>query len=90
LECRFRRGEIDDDLASIKERRKIVGDRNPCVTAARSLPSVVAQRAMAFPFDCTGQRQDGRIFNQRNHPTAHATSGPCNDDVDHPNPYASR
>ena len=90
VQGRFRSGEIDDHLASVKERRKIVGNRKARMATARCLPRVVAQCVMALPFDRTGQRQDGGVFNQRNQATAHATGSPGNNDVDHPKPYPSR
>ena len=58
----FRSGEIDDHFASVEERREIVGDWNPCMATARCLPGIVADSVMALPFNSTGQRQGGGIF----------------------------
>ena len=83
MQRRFRRGEIDDHFASVKERPKIIGNRNTRTATARCLPGIVAHSVMALPFDRTGQCQSSRIFDKRNQPTAHATSSPCDNDVDH-------
>ena len=83
IQGRFRSGEIDDHFASVKERRKIVGNRNTRTATARCLTGIVTHGVMALPFDRTGKRQGGRIFNKRNQPTTHATGSPCNNDVDH-------
>ena len=83
MQGRFRSGEIDDYFAPVKERREIVGDRKTHTTTASCLPGIVAHSVMALPFDRTGQREDGGVFNQRNQPTAHATGSPCDNHVDH-------
>ena len=83
MQGRFRSGEIHDHFASVKERREIVGNRNTRTATARCLSGIVAHSVMALPFGRTGKRQNGRIFNKRNQPTAHATGSPCDNDVDH-------
>ena len=66
MQGRFRGGEIDDHFASVKECPEIVGNRNTCTAATRCLPGIVPYSVMALPFDRTSQRQDGRIFDERN------------------------
>ena len=83
LQRRFRSGEIDDHFASVKERREIVGNRKTHTAAASCFPGIVTHGAMALPFDRTGKRQAGRLFDKGNQPTAHATGSPCDNDVDH-------
>jgi hypothetical protein len=83
MQGRFRNGEIDDHFASVKKRRKIVGNRNTRTATARCLSGIVAYSVMALPFDRTGKRQGGRILNKRNQPTAHPTGSPRDNDVDH-------
>src|SRR5262249_690878 len=63
MDRRFWRREIDNDIAFIKLRHKIVCDRDSCMSTARCLSCVAAQRTMPFPFDCTGQSQGGRVPN---------------------------
>jgi hypothetical protein len=86
----FGSGEVDDHFASVKERREIVGNQNARTTTARCLSGIAAHSVMALTFDRTGKRQSGRIFHERNQATAHATGGPCDNDVDHPKPYPLR
>src|SRR6185295_10504465 len=83
IEGRFRIGEIDDDFASVEERREIVGDRYAGTTTTRCLPGIITHSVMALFFDRTSQREGGRIFDKSNQPAAHATGSPCDNHVDH-------
>ena len=90
MQGRFRRGKIDDHFASSKEPREIVGNREACTATTSRFSGIITHSVMALPFDRTGQRQGGRIFDKCDQPTAHATGCPCDNNVNNPKPYPLR
>jgi hypothetical protein len=87
MQGRFRGGEIDDHFASIKKPREIVGNQDAHTASTSRLSGIVTHSEMAFPFDRTGQRQSGRLFDKSDQPTPHATGCPSDNNIDHPKPY---
>ena len=92
LAGRLREGDIKTALSkaqafqqklALQERGQVVGDRYARLAASGVFSCVLADRDVAMAFDRSGQRQSGRVLDERHEPGTHASGCTGNDDFNH-------